>query len=139
MIVKEYVHKLIIQLYLLCLKALNKTPSPTAVAGQAGEKIQVSYENARDGATKVISDASESTRGVLESGKNKVDDLIGRGKVVGENLTETAKSVSGEGAKSAAEEGVKVEEYASREAGHLLGNAQALVGKEEGGKGVKED
>jgi uncharacterized membrane protein len=46
MIVKDAIHKLIIQTYYILLKALNKYPSPSEVAAQAGEVIQERAEKA---------------------------------------------------------------------------------------------
>jgi len=120
MIVKERIHKLIIQTYYIILKALNKYPSPTELASQAQQAIS-------DGAGKTGELMKEGygtftgrVGNVVDSGKMAAE----RAGVIGNNATEVTKSA---------------EDLASKDAGHLLGNAQEMLGGkiEEVGKGIK--
>jgi hypothetical protein len=150
MLLKESVHKLIIQAYYLILKVLNKYPSPTELvsqaggvvrdgAGRAGEMVSGAVESGG----KVVSDAAERAgagamlkegynnvsqrvTAAVESGKEAIGIGAERAGVVGDNSTEAAKTANN---------------YASKEAGHLLGNAQEMLsGKiKEDGKGIKTE
>lgn len=82
MIVKESIHKLIIQTYYLVLKALNKYPSPTELANQAAEAAQQRYE--------VV---SETVVEVWENGKGTTG-VVERAGVVGSNATEAVKTAA---------------------------------------------
>jgi hypothetical protein len=62
MIVKESIHKLIIQTYYLLLKALNKYPSPAELTAQAGEAVQ---------------ESTEKLRGRVQEGYDKVVEKVG--------------------------------------------------------------
>ncbi|TVY64289.1 Peroxisomal adenine nucleotide transporter [Lachnellula suecica] len=62
MIVKESIHKLIIQTYYLLLKALNKYPSPTELANQAGQ---------------AVSDGVEKTGEMVKEGYGNVAERVG--------------------------------------------------------------
>jgi hypothetical protein len=155
MIVKEAVHKFIIQAYLLILQTLNKLPSPqealhqaneatSGVFVKASERASSAVQSAKEGASQTLDHAKSSasdayttashTLGTtLNSGKEHATDLAEKAGIVGNNATETVKT--------AASQGIKVEEYASQEAGHLLGNAQEQIGGKliDIGKGMKED
>jgi hypothetical protein len=157
MLLKESIHKLIIQSYYLILKALNKYPSPTELANQAGvaiqdgaeragEMVREGYENASEavsGAVESVSDAAERTRAramlkdgyenaagrvsaAMESGKEAVGIAVERAGGKGDNATKVVEAAN---------------DYASKDAGHLLGNAQEMLsGKiEEVGKGIKPE
>jgi hypothetical protein len=157
MLLKESIHKLIIQTYYLILKALNKYPSPTELANQAGvaiqdgaeragELVKEGYENASEtisGAVESVSDAAEKTgagamlkegyenaagrvTAAVESGKEAVGIAVERAGVKGDNATKTVEAAN---------------DYASKDAGHLLGNAQDMLGGkiEEVGKGIKPE
>jgi hypothetical protein len=144
MIVKESIHKLIIQAYYNILKALNKYPSPSELANQAGVAIQDAGEKAGEMVKGGYEATAERVGGMVESGKEavgagaeRVGDIVESGKqaigvgaeragVAGSNTTEVAKNA---------------EDLASKEAGHLLGNAQDMLGGkiEEVGKGIKTD
>jgi hypothetical protein len=157
MLLKESIHKLIIQSYYLILKALNKYPSPTELANQAGvaiqdgaeragELVKEGYENASEtisSAVESVGDAAEKTgagamlkegyenatgrvTAAVESGKDAVGIAVKRAGVKGDNATKVVEAAN---------------DYASKDAGHLLGNAQDMLGGkiEEGGKGIKSE
>lgn len=126
MIVKESIHKLIIQTYYLILKALNKYPSPTELANQAGQAVSDGVEKTGE----IVKEGYENVAGrvgsVIGSGKDAAGVTAERAGVVGNNATEAAKTAG---------------DYASKDAGHLLGNAQEQLGDkiEKIGKGLKPE
>jgi len=126
MIVKESIHKLIIQTYYLILKALNKYPSPTQLANQAGQAVSDGVEKTGE----IVKEGYENVAGrvgsAIESGKDAAGVTAERVGVVGNNATEAAKTAG---------------DYASKDAGHLLGNAQEQLGDkiEKIGKGLKPE
>lgn len=126
MIVKESIHKLIIQTYYLILRTLNKYPSPSALAQQAGEVFQDSAEKAGNIVKGGYENVSERVGDAVQSGKEMAGATGERIGVVGNNATEVAKNAN---------------DLASKEAGHLLGNAQEMLGGriEEFGKGIKPE
>jgi hypothetical protein len=124
MIVKESIHKLIIQAYYVILKALDKYPSPSELANQtevaiqdAGEKVGHMVKEGYEGVAERVGD-------MVESGKEAMGVGVERGGVVGSNAIEVTKNA---------------EDLASKEAGHLLDNAQDMLGDkiEKVGKGIK--
>jgi Mitochondrial carrier protein len=146
MLVKEAVHKFIIQLYFLFLRALKRMPTAGEAVGQAqemaqsatvqaqeagtkaGEIAQSAYGKATEGVTDAYNGAAQTVgsvvdgaKGQFETQKGNVGEVYEREKVMGGNASEMAKSGS------------------SQEAGHLLGNAQGMLGKniEEMGKGIR--
>lgn len=149
MLVKEAVHKVIIQLYFLLLRALKRMPTASEAVGQAqemaqnasvqaqeasakaGEMASISYGKAAEGVSGAYNSAAQTlgsvvdgAKGQFEAQKGYVGEVYEKGKVVGSNATETAKSGT---------------DMVSQEAGHLLGNAQEMLGKniEEVGKGMR--
>lgn len=102
MIIKEQIHKLIIHTYYTILKALNKYPSPTELAKQAGDAVM---------------NASEKGGELLKEGYENVAERVGitteRAGVIANNATEAAKTAN---------------DFSSKEAGNLLGNAQEMLG-----------
>lgn len=126
MLVKESIHKLIIQTYYLLLKALNKYPSPTQLASQAKQSVSSGVEKTGE----IVKEGYENVAGrvgsVLESGKDAAGVTAEGVGVVGSNATEAAKTAG---------------DYASKDAGHLLGNAQEQLGDkiEKIGKGLKPE
>lgn len=207
MLVKEAIHKLIIKAYFMILKALNRFPSPTEMAGQVESKVKEGVE----GAQAAVSEGIERTRsvagGVTEKGqealqngyakageavealKERIEPLGERAGVLGSNAATVGQNVS-EGTQKAAASGfhtaqenaksvvetakekisgvtgnqtsngqsisktakgsideavekagkvVGVEELKSEDAGHLLGNAQEMLGDQvvKVGEGIK--
>jgi Mitochondrial carrier protein len=124
MIVKESIHKLIIQTYYIILKALNKYPSPSELANQAGVAMQDASEKAGEMVKDGYGVAVERVGNLYESGKEAMGVGAERAGVVENDAIEVAKNA---------------EDLASKEAGHLLGNAQDMLGGkiEEAGKGIK--
>jgi hypothetical protein len=126
MIIKEATHKLIIQAYYMILKALNKYPSPSQLANQAGVAIQDAGERAGEMVKDGYDGVAEKVGGMVESSKEAMGMTAERAGVVGSNATEVTKNA---------------EDLASKEAGHLLGNAQHMLGGkiEDVGKGIKPE
>lgn len=126
MIIKESVHKLIIQTYFLILKALNKYPSPSELASKAGTGIQDARERVGETMKEGYDGASSKFESIVESGKEAMNAGIERLGVVGGNTKEATKNA---------------EDIASKEAGHLLGNAQDMLGRklEQAGKDLKTE
>merc|ERR1712230_228526 len=104
MIIKEQIHKLIIQLYYMVLKALNKYPSPSELAKQAGDAVQ---------------DAGEKAGQYVVNAREKGGITTERAGVVANNTTEAAKTA---------------EDFSAKEAGNLLGNAQDMMGQKKVGR-----
>jgi len=135
MLLKESIHKLIIQTYYAVLKAMKRYPSPSQFAQDAGSAVQdaggkagSAFQNAGTRAGEMAKDSyqglSEKVGDMMETGKQVVGVGVERAGVVGSNASEFTKNAN---------------EYASKEAGHLLGNAQEMLGGkiEEVGKGIK--
>lgn len=125
MIVKEAIHKLIIQTYYLLLKALNRYPTPSQLAAQAGEVIQESAETLGEKVKDGYENVAERVGHVTHDGK----EAMGK---VGEKL-----GAIGNGSSAAAE---NANDLMSKEAGHLLGNAQDQLGGkiDRAGNGIKQ-
>jgi hypothetical protein len=68
MIVKESIHKLIIQTYYLILKALNRYPSPSEMAQQVGEVLQDGAERAGEIAKEGYENVSERVGDAVQGG-----------------------------------------------------------------------
>ncbi|EKD17571.1 uncharacterized protein L3040_006690 [Drepanopeziza brunnea f. sp. 'multigermtubi'] len=113
MTIKEAIHKLIIQTYFLILKSLNRFPSPSNLVHQAGDAVQDAGEKAGQYATGV----QEKGSAMLKQGYENVSQTVGfaneRAAVAGNNATEAAKTAN---------------DFMSKEAGNLLGNAQEMLG-----------
>jgi len=149
MLVKEAVHKFTIELYFIFLRALKRMPTASEPVGQAREMTQSAtsqaqeagakareiaqsaYSKATKGVTGAYNSAAQTVENVVdgarkhfETPKGNVGEVYERGKVVGSNASETAKSGS---------------DMASQEAGHLLGNAQEMLREdiEEMDKGMR--
>ncbi|TVY25951.1 Peroxisomal adenine nucleotide transporter [Lachnellula hyalina] len=144
MLVKESVHKLIIQTYYMILKALDKYPSPAQIADQTGVAVSEGYG--------VV---VQKVGSVVESGKGVAGDAVERAGVIGNNATEAAKTAGSAGkdviantaekvgvvGNKASDPGMSGEELVSKDAGHLLGNAQDQLGDKlvGGGNGLKPE
>jgi len=126
MIVKESIHKLIIQTYYLVLKAMKRFPTPEQLASQAGEVVKDGSERVGGVVKGGVEKAGEIVKDGYENGKDVAAAVGERVGVVGTNTSEAAKTAN---------------DYASKEAGHLLGNAQEMLGGkiEDLGKGIKPE
>ncbi|KUJ19389.1 putative peroxisomal adenine nucleotide transporter 1 [Mollisia scopiformis] len=126
MIIKETVHKMIIQAYYLVLKALNRYPSPSELAKQAGQSVQDAGEKAGDLVKGGYNNVTEAVSNMVGGTKETAGVAAERVGVIGNNTTEAAKTAN---------------DYASKEAGHLLGNAQEMLGGkiERVGQGIKPE
>jgi hypothetical protein len=124
MLIKESIHKLIIQTYYVILKALNKFPSPEELAKQASQQIQDGAERAGEALKDGYENVSETVGGAVQSGGEAIGTAAERAGVISNNATEAAKTAN---------------DHSSKEAGHLLGNAHEQLGNgiEEIGKKVK--
>ncbi|CZR61285.1 related to peroxisomal ATP carrier [Phialocephala subalpina] len=126
MIIKETVHKLIIQTYYLVLKALDRYPSPSELAKRAGQSVQDASERAGE----IVKEGYDNVTGAVGNMVGGTKDTAGvaaeRARVIGNNTTEMAKTAN---------------DLASKEAGHLLGNAQEMLGDkiEKAGQGIKPE
>jgi hypothetical protein len=72
------------QTYYLILKALNKYPSPTELAGKAGQAVSGGVERTGEIVREGYEGVKEGVGSVVESGKDAVE----RVGVVGNNATE---------------------------------------------------
>ena len=126
MIVKESIHKLIIQTYYLVLKAMKRFPTPEQLANQAGEVVKDKSEKVGAVVKEGVEKAGEIVKDGYGNGKDVAAAVGERVGVVGNNTSEAAKTAN---------------DYASKEAGHLLGNAQEMLGGkiEDLGKGIKPE
>lgn len=126
MLVKERIHKLIIQTYYVLLRALNQYPSPTELASQAGSAIQDRASQAGS----AIQDGAEKAGGLVKEGYGNVSERIG-------DVVKGGKDIVGNAGETVVDRG----DLASREAGHLLGNAQEMLGEKivDVGKGIKPE
>ncbi|KAF4628063.1 hypothetical protein G7Y89_g10097 [Cudoniella acicularis] len=144
MIVKERVHKVIVQVYFFLLKMLKRYPSPQELASQANQKASEAMEQGEKMVREGYDGVSGRVESVVESGKVMVENTAEEAGVVGNNIMEAGKDITeragivGNNAKEAAK---SADNLASQEAGHLLGNAQEQLGDniEEVGKGLKDN
>ncbi|KAK6582270.1 hypothetical protein PZA11_004678 [Diplocarpon coronariae] len=113
MTIKEAVHKLIIQAYFVILKALSRYPSPSHLRKEAGDAVK----DAGEKAGQQLIDAKDKSSELLKVGYENFAESIGltteRAAVMRDNATEAAKSAN---------------DFTSKEAGNLLGNAQDMLG-----------
>ena len=109
MIIKEAVHKLIVQTYFLILKALNKYPSPTELASQAGEVIQERAEKAGEMVKEGYGNVAERVGNMVEDGREALGAAGERIGVVGSNATEVAKNAAERGRESIGVAGEKLD------------------------------
>lgn len=101
MLVKEAVHKVIIQLYFFLLKALKKLPEQAAEATRdAREKVGVMVES-----------VNGAVGNAYEGAKGQAGDLVEKAQAIGNNATEAAKSGS---------------EYAKAQVGNMAEKAQTM-------------
>jgi hypothetical protein len=126
MIVKEAIHKLIIQTYYILLKALNKYPTPSELAAQAGDVIQDGTEILGERVKEGYENVAEKIGHVVHDGKDAINTAGVRAGVVGSNSSEAANTAK---------------DLANKEASHLLGNAQDQLGEkiEKVGKNIKSE
>ena len=148
MLLKEAIHKLIIQAYYVILKALKKYPSPSEIAARAGGAIQDASEKAgevvKDGyeqAGDTIQDSAEKAGEVMKERYGNVSGIVSSLVQNGREAVETAGKRMGVVGNNATEAAKTAEDYVSKDAGHLLGNARDMLGDKlvDGGKGVKNE
>lgn len=164
MLIKESVHKFIIQAYYLILKALDKYPSPGQLATQAGTVIQDAGEKVQDlaqegyknvseqagNAGEMLQEGYKSVSGqaivVADNSKELVGNAIKDGKEAVSGAIESGKDAIGVGTEKAAvvgsnakESTINASDVHTQGAGHLMGNAQEMLGGkiEEVGQGIK--
>jgi hypothetical protein len=137
MLLKESIHKLIIQTYYLVLKALKKYPSPSQLASDAGSAVQDAGAKAGD----AIQSAASSTGEMAKDGYTSVSEIVGNAVESGKEIAGTVAERVGVIGNNTTEFTKNANEYASKEAGHLLGNAQEMLGGkiEEMGKVIKSE
>lgn len=124
MLVKEAVHKLIIQAYFLILKALKKSPSPTELVHQASEKIQEASGKVGEQVQAGYQNLTQQAGNMVESSKEAIGAGTERAGVIRENITEVGKNAA---------------DYGTKNAGEALKSAREMVGGkvEEIGKDIK--
>ena len=99
MIVKEAVHKLIIQLYFAILKVLKKFPSPQELAQQGKEQVTSSAGYMRDGA----SNAMTQGQNMAKSGYNQIGEAYQGTKTRASNFAGSIGSAASDSANQASE------------------------------------
>ena len=155
MIIKEEIHKLIIRMYFWVLRKLDRFPSAEELKAQAGDKFNGMVEGAREGLGNVTSAGKQGVEGAVEKVKagvevagERLNGVTGNVRggaegvlVKGKDGTEAAGKRLGVVGNNTIEVAKNAEDFMSKEAGHLLGNAhEQLGGKiEELGKGIKKD
>lgn len=135
MIVKESVHKFIIQAYYLILKALKRYPSPSDLANQASS---------------MAGQAGDKTRDVVEKGREALDsayivaeervtltfnDVSGRVQNMGSNASELAKSGTSHATSFVSEKAGNAEDALGK---GLVGAGKTLEGTGKGIQGKEE-
>jgi len=131
MIVKESVHKLIIQTYYLILKVLKRYPSPSDIANQANDIAVQAAEKAKG----AVSNGREALDGAYVVAQERVtvvfNDVGGRVQTIGNNASELAKSGTSYASYFVAEQASNAED--------TLGKGLVGAGKvmEETGKGIQ--
>jgi hypothetical protein len=124
MIVKEAIQKLIVQTYYLLLKALNKYPTPSELAAQAGDAVQGGAEKLSETVKEGYENVAERVGHAAHDGKRAMTVAGEKAGVFGGNSSPLPKTVN---------------DLRSEQAGNLLGNAQEQLGGkiEKVEKGVK--
>jgi hypothetical protein len=112
MIVKEAVHKTIIQAYFLILKLLNKAPTASEVADQVTSRAKDAYDQAGTRAAEAYGQAQTVANNAVEGARSMAGEGFEQGKVLANNATEAAKAGA---------------EYATQQAGQLGQQAQVLA------------
>jgi len=86
MLLKERIHKVVIQLYYLVLKAMKKYPSPEELAKLAGDKatnlkdsVGEKMAAAGSGASEMAQNVLDSSKEAISGGKEKVNNGLGKG------------------------------------------------------------
>jgi len=131
MIVKEAVHKFIIQAYYLILKTMKRYPSPSDLAAQANEMAGQVGERASD----AVASGKEALDGAYVTAQERVtgtfNDVSDRVQTIGSNGTELAKS----GASYA----TSVVSDQAKSAENIVGKGLIGAGKtlQDAGKGVQ--
>jgi hypothetical protein len=96
MLLKERIHKLVIQLYYLVLKAMKRYPSPEELAKLAGDKaadlkdsVDEKISAAGSGAKQMAQNMLESGKQAILDGKEQVNSGLGKGQEVLDKGIET--------------------------------------------------
>lgn len=99
MLVKEAVHKVIIQLYLTILKLLSRAPTSADVldqakltAGQAGESVSSAYAQAGETVNGAYDKARETAGSLAQNVSDATREAYVRAQVIGGNTVEVIKS-----------------------------------------------
>lgn len=101
MLVKEAVHKVIIQMYFAILKLLNKAPTSAEVvdqakdaAGQVGDAVSGTYDKVAETAGDVAQSVNNKVASAYDDTKKGLGEAYERVQAIGSNSTELAKSGS---------------------------------------------
>lgn len=132
MLVKETVHRFIIQTYYLILKTLKRYPSPSDLASQANDMAGQVSEKAKD----AVGSGKEALDGAYVVAQEQVtvtfNDVSGRVQDIGSNATELAKSGTSHVASFVSEKAGNAEDTLGK---GLVGAGKTL---EETGKGFEK-
>jgi hypothetical protein len=79
MLLKERIHKVVIQLYYLVLKARERYPSPEELAKLAGEKASDLKESVSTGASGMAQNVVDAGKGAVNGGKEQASNGLGKG------------------------------------------------------------
>lgn len=97
MLMKDRIHSVIISLYYALQKALNKYPSPGAIAKSASDSVQDAYAQGKEQASEayaksmdVVGNATESAKHAVGKGKEQAADVYAKSTEVAETASHTA-------------------------------------------------
>ncbi|CAE6997362.1 hypothetical protein PTNB85_05104 [Pyrenophora teres f. teres] len=100
MLMKDRIHAVIISLYYMVQKALEKYPGPKEVVKKAADDVQNVYENKVQGSDaygksiEVVGNATESVKSVVAEGSQQAHDLVEKGKdAAGDAYSKSAQTV----------------------------------------------
>jgi hypothetical protein len=139
MLVKEAVHKVIIKLYFVILKALNNLPTTSEVvcqakdiAGQASGAASAAYEKVEATAEDAIGNVGEQTGEAVRGARAGAEEVLERTKKIGGIATEIARTEGSRAEESLGELMSDVRERAEKGADYM--RKFVVVRSGEGGK-----
>ncbi|KAF2663780.1 mitochondrial carrier [Microthyrium microscopicum] len=95
MLIKEKIHKLVIQAYYFILKLMKKYPGPEEMSQAAVKSVSDAASNVGEKAQKAASSITGAASNVGEKAKEAVNSVTGAASNVGEKAQETANGITG--------------------------------------------
>lgn len=139
MIVKEAVHKLVIQLYYHILKMLKKYPSPQRLAGSVTEQVVQAAEDVRDLAGPAKEQSGHMMASISASAETAKEQAGRTAEVLGQQVKQAAVDAKTRAGQTTDRVGDWAQEAAANVAGDLGERKQKAVNMAEGGVSVVKE